>query len=383
MTSKPTRKELQTRLFKRDDDMQQALVRLILGSIVLTYLLIYYHHASDPDFALVVIAIIYFAIAVMIAASNFIVAGNLPIRRYIAMIADVSVISYALVLGGATTASFVGGYLWITIANGLRYGRSFLYLTGIFSVAGFVIAMWLSDFWLNHLALGLGLLLWLVLLPLYVSMLIKKYENAVNEAKKANEAKSQFLANMSHELRTPLNAIIGYSEMLHEEATEENRQESASDLEKVLYSANHLLNLINGILDISKIEAGRVDVQYSLVDLHAVLIQILDAFKPQLAKNNNTIALHYLSNEKLVYTDEEKLSQVMLNLLGNAVKFTHDGEIIVTVSTVNDGNIQSVQIDVEDTGIGIQEDKLESLFEPFVQADSSTTRKYGVPNRRR
>ena len=364
-------------LFRRDDDIQQSFVRVMLGGIVMAYLLIYDHHTNDLDHRLVIAAVVYFIMGILILASNFLMSGVQPIRRYAGMISDVVVITYAMVLGEGTTASFFGGYLWVSIANGLRYGRLFLYMTSIFSVLGFAVAIYLSEFWSNQPTLWAGLMVWLVLLPLYVSMLIKKYEKAVYEAKKANSAKSQFLANMSHELRTPLNAIIGYTEMLHEEAIEESRKETADDLEKVLYSSSHLLNLINGILDISKIEAGRMDIRYSLMDMQSTLQRIIDAFKPQLTKNNNTIALHYLSAESIIFTDEEVFTQVMLNLLGNAIKFTHDGAIQVTVNTLNDEGIKYLQINVEDTGIGIEEDKLESLFEPFVQADLSTTRKYG------
>lgn len=197
------------------------------------------------------------------------------------------------------------------------------------------------------------------------------------ELKHTNETKSRFLANMSHELRTPLNAIIGYSEMIVEEMNDEGNTDHIwyDDISRIQTSGQHLLTIISNILDISKIEAGHVEVHLSKIDISTLCTSLNETCLPLFSKNNNQFEYHIQDDINHIETDQTKLYQILLNLLSNAAKFTQNGEISLTIGQSTKPNF--IQFIVEDNGIGIQEEHLEHIFEAFTQADGSTTRKYG------
>jgi signal transduction histidine kinase len=195
-------------------------------------------------------------------------------------------------------------------------------------------------------------------------------------AEQASRAKSAFLANITHELRTPLNAIIGYSEMLHEEALELGHTESLEDLLKIRTAGKHLLSLINDLLDISKIEAGKVQIYVEPFDLGDALRDVLSTIQPLAMKNRNSLKI--TCNQSMpMMSDRRKVCQVLINVSSNACKFTEGGTISVTVSRHRSIHGDLAEIRVSDTGIGMEPELLEQLFEPFVQADVSATRKFG------
>ena len=197
-------------------------------------------------------------------------------------------------------------------------------------------------------------------------------ELARAEAEQANAAKSTFLANMSHELRTPLNAIIGFTRIVQRKAQGVLPEKQVDNLGKVLSSAEHLLGLINTVLDIAKIEAGRMDVTYGRFQIGPLIEATVTTTQP-LLKPGVRLKKHYDPDLPMLHSDQDKLKQILLNLLSNAAKFTHEGS--VTVNARQDGEM--LVIDVTDTGIGISEEALGRVFEEFQQADSSTTRQYG------
>ncbi|MGO1541111.1 MAG: response regulator [Luteimonas sp.] len=199
---------------------------------------------------------------------------------------------------------------------------------------------------------------------------------AKEEAVAANRSKSLFLANMSHELRTPLNAIIGYSELLAEEAQDAGEEAAVPDLQKIHGAGKHLLGLINEVLDLSKIEAGKMEVHLEQVELAPLLQEVIDTVRPLADKGRNRLALEAHAPGAM-RTDVTKLRQMLFNLLGNAAKFTEKGDIILRARRDGAGGGAWLVFEVEDTGIGMTPEQQEGLFQPFSQADASTTRKYG------
>ena len=195
----------------------------------------------------------------------------------------------------------------------------------------------------------------------------------------ASQAKSEFLANMSHELRTPMNAIIGYSEMLIEDSEDLEPEDFVVDLEKILSSGKHLLGLINGVLDLSKIEAGKMTLYVENVSLRDLFEEVSATAEPLAQKNNNQFICEKPSYaDDLIRSDSTKIRQALINLIGNACKFTENGKVSLSCQVERDDqDVSWVNFKVSDTGIGMSEDQLKKLFKDFSQADASTTRQYG------
>ena len=197
------------------------------------------------------------------------------------------------------------------------------------------------------------------------------------EAEAANIAKSQFLANMSHELRTPLNAIIGISEMLLEDAREQQNRETGEPMERVVRAGRHLLTLINDILDLSKIEAGRMEVAAAPFDVGMLVRDMAATVRPLAEANGNLLEVDLPAYLPRAMGDATRAGQCLLNLLSNACKFTHDGRVMLKVRESRHDNRDMLMVEVSDTGIGMNAEQMRKLFRDFSQVDASDTRKYG------
>jgi signal transduction histidine kinase/CheY-like chemotaxis protein len=200
---------------------------------------------------------------------------------------------------------------------------------------------------------------------------------AKRAAEDASRAKSAFLANMSHELRTPLNAIIGYSEMIEEEIQDASRIERIEDVRKIHSAGKHLLAMINDVLDLSKIEAGKMGLHLENFELASMIQDMVSTFQPTVAKNDNALELHLSEGLGEMHADVTKVRQILFNLLSNACKFTEHGTICISVDRLEAKGQQWIRFCVSDTGIGISPEQQENLFKEFSQADASIARRYG------
>jgi signal transduction histidine kinase/DNA-binding response OmpR family regulator len=211
---------------------------------------------------------------------------------------------------------------------------------------------------------------------------VKIADEARERAEDANRTKSEFLANMSHELRTPLNAIIGYSEILEEDAEESGQVELVRDLQKICNAGRHLLNLINDVLDLAKIESGKMNLFFESFNIVKMAQEVVGTVQPLCDKNNNKLTLEFASDVGLMRSDLTKVRQSLFNLLSNASKFTNNGHIKLIITkelslTSNGEGTKNISFKISDTGIGMKPDQIKKLFQAFSQADNSTTRKYG------
>jgi two-component system, sensor histidine kinase and response regulator len=210
-----------------------------------------------------------------------------------------------------------------------------------------------------------------------LTALVDQLRDAQKHAEAATRAKSDFLASMSHELRTPLNAIILYSELLQEVAEDEGQQSFITDLQRIQSAGKHLLELINGILDLSKIEAGKMTLSLETFEIRAMIEELRDTVDLLVQKNDNELTVDVGADVGTMTADLTKTRQILLNLLSNAGKFTRNGTIRLDVHRSTSTVCPSIEFTVTDTGVGMTPDQASKIFDPFTQADVTTTRKYG------
>lgn len=298
------------------------------------------------------------------------------IRRLLALGWDMSLVAFETHHGNGTTAVFYPIFLWIILGNGFRFGTFELHVSMLAGLAAFGTVVAVTPFWRENLPLSIGLVIGLVILPLYAGVLIRKLSAARQQAEAANRAKSQFLARVSHEFRTPLNAIIGVGAMLLDTSLDEEQTDMARTVRD---AGKALLWQINGILDFSRIEAGKMP--FTVVDFD--LLAMLNEARAMLAAQAQGKALWFglqISPRvpKMVHGDELHLREVLLNLLGNALKFTESGSVVVTVDAEPRADARmDLSFAVSDSGIGIAPDARERIFEGFAQADETIANRFG------
>lgn len=290
-----------------------------------------------------------------------------------------------IILGGTfMTVSLFGTRKIIKMLSGYALEKTWkvLYYLMLFFLSGYTLSFLLAL--LGQKSFGTVLVLLTFLFGIFVYLVVRfgyvtiqEFIKSKDEAEQANRFKSEFLANMSHELRTPLNAIIGYSEMLEEDLEEEGTQEFSSDARKINTAGKHLLDMINDILDLSKIETGRIDLYLERFSIEQLIHDVSSTIQPLIDKNKNELKIESEVPMGEMVSDLTKVRQSLLNLLSNACKFTEKGTITLKVSKTTLQQKPGIAFEVIDTGIGMNEEQLDKLFQAFTQADASITRKYG------
>ena len=363
-------------------DVEQASIRLAISVGLFLYLFLTRRFSDTPTDTVVSLlnlsaAFTLFSVALWVW--TLLAREGLRLERYVGIFGDISTTTIALIIGGETISPIYILYIWISIGNGFRFGLRPLYVATSLSIAGYLLVLLYSEFWQQHITLSIGLLLGIPAISFYTALLLKRLNLAIKKAEAANQAKTRFLANMSHEIRTPLNGLVGATDLLLDTPMNAEQKELIHTAHE---SAETLLSLITGILDISKIETGQFDVVTHDIDFSAFLRSTLRMLQT-IAENKGLSLQLILSPEVPVYLriDAQLVRQVLFNLVYNAIKFTEQGKVVVAVSTVNphkSSDKMILQVEVIDTGVGISEEDQKRIFQRFERADNHRPAQPGI-----
>jgi two-component system, sensor histidine kinase RpfC len=300
---------------------------------------------------------------------------NAPFRRMTGIFFDITMSTIGIHLLSEYGVPLFALYLWISIGNGFRFGVVYLLICTTFSIIGFSIVTYFNHHWAGQSAfIWMGFLL-LTIVPAYFFVLLRRLQFEKIRAEAANIEKSRFLANISHELRTPLNAIIGFSGLMDTVSDEAQKLQLVKRIQDASVS---LLTLVEDVLDFSRIESGHVELADEEVNIHKLAASIQGMFESQARHKNISMFVDISPSVKpVIMSDQQRLRQVLVNLVGNAVKFTEQGRVIIKISNTEIVTDSKLQIEVIDTGEGIAPGIQPYIFERFQQADNSVSRRYG------
>jgi two-component system sensor histidine kinase RpfC len=336
----------------------------------------YFALLPDASWAMWKICIAYSVLTVGLFAHILLRPARNLFRRGFAMVLDVTIISLELWAGEQQTAVLFPLYLWLVLGNGFRFGVPWLRAAMVLSVLEFTTVILATPFWRDQPYLSVGLLLGLIVVPLYAGTLVRKLSRATRQAEEASRAKSLFLASVSHELRTPLTAIIGMGALLRETRLDGEQRDMVETVDR---ASRSLLSLIESILDFSRIEAGRMPPRTAEIDPLVLLADVRRLLGPQAREKGVRLSAHTtLRLPPRLLGDAQQLTDVMLNLVGNAIKFTQQGGVAMALDAEPLGASRvRLRCEVSDTGIGIAPEAQERIFDSFSQADEGIFHRFG------
>lgn len=297
-------------------------------------------------------------------------------RRWVAAIVlDISM-AFAVMMRSAETMSFFYPlFLWVILGNGFRFGVRYLVIASVLSVLAFGTVVLATDYWRPNQVLGFSLTLALIIIPAYCGTLIKKLSRAKEEAETANRAKSYFLASVSHELRTPLNAIIGYGNHLKQMSLPKNQYDM---IDASVLAGEHLLHLIDQLIQIARSDSGNAEVIRRPMRLTTVMAEIRDIMLVRAEEKGLSLQISAEPlSDRLIDAPADIVRNILLNLTGNALKFTESGSVAISGGISTEDDQTKLWFCVADTGIGIAEDAMTRIFEPFQQADETVMNRFG------
>jgi two-component system sensor histidine kinase RpfC len=377
MTPKLPLGQVFARLRKRRDLEHEMSINRLAGGLLILTVICWLGPARVPHFEeCLITSCVYLGLGILLFVHLLVRPATSRPRKVSALLLDLGTLSYGLHIQGGVMAWLYPAYLWITFGNGFRFGGRYLLAATGLSASGFGFAVATNPFWLDHAYLSAGLACGLVVLPLYALTLINKLSQARRAAEEANRAKSLFLASVSHELRTPLNAIIGTGVLLERSALQPEQREMS---QTITTSARTLLSLIDGILDLARIEAAKMPTLNNDFDLYKLLHEILRIVQVQAQAKSLLVGLHVSTRTpRRVRGDMRRLQEILLNLVSNGVKFTEQGSVTIYVDAVEQDEAGCrLRFEVSDTGIGIAPEARERIFETFTQADETIMNRFG------
>jgi two-component system sensor histidine kinase RpfC len=361
-----------------DTEHEQAIVRLTVGLLLGLYLLpeILERHAGGLREPHTQVWIGFLGLSAIIFGAILASPGVSPARRIVGIVLDAATLSWCIAYFQELGIPLFLVYLWFTIGQGFRYGAPYLVASLLASLVGFSIALRVSEYWQVHFGVGIGLMVGLIAVCLYVLTLVRRMFDAVARAEAANQAKRRFISVVSHEMRTPLNAIIGMADLMRDTTL---TREQADMLQTLRGSSQVMLGLVEDVLDFSKIEAGKLTLERTDFDLHALVNSTSRILQAQAQAKGVEFVVSIMSEvPPALRGDAHHLRQVLINLAGNAVKFTERGSVTVHVSLEEETeSAVRLKFSVRDTGVGIPQEAQQRIFESFAQADQSTTRRFG------
>jgi two-component system, sensor histidine kinase RpfC len=363
-----------------ETEYEQAIVRLVVGGLLFLYLLpqgfIGYESHGQADALFLMAMVCYLLLAGVLFGWICLQGAVSPVRRACGAIIDVGAVTFFMFNTGEYGAPLYAVYLLVIFGHGFRYGRLYLYNAMVFGAAGFALVLVFNDYWVENRTLGIGLMVGMILLSLFVGKLVTRLFDSLRREEAANQAKRKFLSTVSHEMRTPLNAIIGMNDLLRDTALSVEQAEMV----KAMHEASRsMLKLVEDVLDISKIEAGKVNIEETDFDLYSLINGTTGVLAPQAEVRGLYLQSRVMPEvPHALRGDPYHLRQVLYNLIGNGIKFTEAGGVTLTVTSLGESDHAArLHFEITDTGIGIAPKAQERIFESFVQADDSTTRRYG------